>query len=680
MLIFDQLKKNQPQLRLLAMVIFACFMVLLVGLWWVQIVRARDYQASLETQTFRSVRIPSVRGKILDRNGEVLAENRPNYNLSLYLEELSPAFRKEYARLRPVKVVTNSQPFWKEWFGICNVKTQRLKLSRQQTEALEWEARYNAVSNVTRQIAAILGEPLSLDTDRFKRHYEARRALPYPVVTELKPVQIARFEEHYPGTPAADLEVVSTRVYPYGPVASHLLGFLRFDVDSKEGENAYFSYRLPDYRGMVGIEGAFDKELRGRAGAKSVVVNSLGYRQADEIWSAAEPGRNVTLTIDLRIQQAAERALKLAGYQVQGAVVVMDVNNGDVLALVSSPATDPNYFITNFPSQAEVSRWTDKVVRMQRNRATQEHYHPGSIFKTIVGLACLESGLDPNEKYEVQPNPRRTDRGVIFVGRDRQAFPDTVSPGFYDFTRATAKSCNSYFITNGLRFGIEKIVELGQRLHLGQRIGIPTMQETSGNFPSLKRINTNWRPGDTANLCIGQGDIDVTPLQMAVMTAAIANGGKVLWPRLVASIDSADPTSTVPPQVFPGGRVRDHLGVSERNLKILKDAMLADTEHPEGTAYPAFRFYSRQGDRGGLMRVCGKTGTAQVKDIRGRLQDQITWFISFAPYESPRYTVVIMVESGGSGGGTCAPVAREIYTALRQIESADASKTLARTP
>ena len=352
MLIFDQLKKNDPQLRLLALVIFACLFVLLIGLWWVQIVRARDYQASLETQSFRSIRVPAVRGKILDRNGEVLAENRPNYNLSLYLEELSPSFRREYARLRPVRVVTNSLPFWKEWLGVSNVKTQRVKLTHQQDESLQWLARYRAVSSVAQQISEILREPIPVDAAKFKRHYTARRALPYPLLTDLTPAQIARFEAHYPGTPAADLEVLSTRIYPHGSVASHLLGYLVFDDDSKEGENAFFSYRLPDYRGVVGIEGALDGKLRGRAGAKSVVVNSLGYRQTEEVWVEAEPGHNVVLTIDLRLQEEAERALKIAGYQVRGAVVVMDVHRGDILALASSPATDPNNFINGFTTNA----------------------------------------------------------------------------------------------------------------------------------------------------------------------------------------------------------------------------------------------------------------------------------------------------------------------------------------
>lgn len=667
MLIFDQLKKNDPQLRLLALMIFAGLALLLAGLWWVQVVRSRDYQAHLETQTFRSVRVPAVRGKILDRHGEVLAENRPHYNLSLYLEELSPAFRREYRQLRPVRIQTNALPFWKTWFGVSNVKTQFVKLSRAESEVLEWQARYRAVSNVSRQLSAILQEPLTLDTNRFKRHYESRRALPYPVLTDLTPAQIARFEEHYPGIIAVDLEVQSTRTYPHGTTAAHVLGYVRSDNDSVEGEDAFYSYRLPDYRGVVGIEGALDAELRGRAGAKSVVVNSLGYRQNEEVWAAAEPGRNVVLTIDRRLQQATERALRNAGFQVQGAAVVMDVQSGDILAMVSSPATDPNYFVAGFPP-AEYARWTNEVVRMQRNRATQEHYHPGSIFKTIVGLACLEQGLNPLEKMVVQPNPARRDRGIIYVGRDHQAFVDTVTPGEYDFIRAIAKSSNAYFITNGLRFGVEKIVELGQRLHLGERIGIPTRQETPGLFPPLRKVNTNWRPGDTANLCIGQGAIDVTPLQMAVMTAALANGGKVLWPRLVSRIEPANPASFAAAREFEAGRVRNYLGVSARNLQILKDAMLADTEDPEGTAYAAFRPFQR-GSQMRLMRVCGKTGTAQKKDQHGKLTDHITWFISYAPYESPRYAVVVMVESGGSGGGTCAPVAREIYSAIQQLEA-----------
>jgi penicillin-binding protein 2 len=180
----------------------------------------------------------------------------------------------------------------------------------------------------------------------------------------------------------------------------------------------------------------------------------------------------------------------------------------------------------------------------------------------------------------------------------------------------------------------------------------------------LRRVRVGWTAGDTANICIGQGEVDVTPLQMAIMTAAIANGGKVLWPRLVSRIEPADPYRGEPVVEFPAGRVRDELGVQPRTLALLREAMLADVEDREGTGRAA----AVPG-----LRVCGKTGTAQVTDARGRVVDHTTWFVSYAPYETPRYVVVVMVESGRSGGATCAPLAALIYRALLQMEGRDRS-------
>jgi penicillin-binding protein 2 len=235
------------------------------------------------------------------------------------------------------------------------------------------------------------------------------------------------------------------------------------------------------------------------------------------------------------------------------------------------------------------------------------------------------------------------------------------APGVYDFERAFRKSSNTYFVSNGLQAGVANIVRLGQRLHLGERIGLPTRQETAGTFPTWQRISARWSEGDTANLCIGQGEIDVTPLQMAVVTSAIANDGKVLWPRLVARLESQDPSSGEPPTLFADSRVRDELGVKPSTLTILRQAMLADVEDADGTGRAA----AVPG-----LRICGKTGTAQKKNMQGELEEDFTWFISFAPYEHPRYAVVVMVEveHGGSGGGTCAPVAQQIYLALQQCE------------
>jgi penicillin-binding protein 2 len=655
MLIFDQLRKDDPQLRTVALVMLGGLGVLLAGLWWVQVVSARDYQDSLETQSYRTVRIPAVRGKILDRNGRALAENWPTYNISLYLEELSKPFSaacdKELARANAQirQRIDHEQKVLKR--KLKKEERRRFALLPEEKELLRERARWLVASNVVARISRKLGQPLSLDITNFGRHYKTSLALPCPVLPNLTPDQIAKFEEQCSGITGVDLELQSTRVYPYQTSAGHLLGYLQRDDSSLEGEVAFVSYRLPDYRGVLGIEGGYDKELRGAAGAKSVLVNNVGYRQTENVWSLAEPGHNVVLTLDSRIQQAAEAALNNTplGAAARGAVVVMDVNTGDVLALASSPTINPNYAVPRFPA-GEYQRLQDPVLRPVINRATFENYQPGSIFKTVVAMACLEQGLDPKETVD---SP-----GYIYVGR--RHIGDLAGPGEYDFEKAFRKSSNVYFITKGLEAGVANIVRLGQRLHLGEKIGLPTRQETAGTFPSLQRISAHWSDGDTANLCIGQGEVDVTPLQMAVVTSAIANDGKVLWPRLVARIESQDPASGEPPTLFPDSRVRDELGVKPRTLALLREAMLADVEDRDSTGHRA----AVPG-----LQVCGKTGTAQKKNLQGVTEEDVTWFISFAPYEHPRYAVVVMVEvERGTGGGTCAPVAQKIYVALQQYE------------
>jgi penicillin-binding protein 2 len=664
MIVFDQLKRDDPQLRLLTIVVLAGVVVLLAGLWWVQIVSARDYQANLETQSFRTVRMPAVRGKILDRNGTTLAENRPIYNVSLYLEELRDEFQKTYADSRPRKVVTNSHAFWKRWLGASNVQTQFVKLKPEQSSELRWQSREQVANGVVQQISARLQQPLSLNSADFRWHYTNQLAMPYPVAKRIDARQIARFEETSANTPGVDLEIQSARFYPNGTTAAHLLGHLTREHgnDSLEGEEAFFNYRLPDYRGVIGIEGGFDSQLHGHAGAKSVLVNNLGYRQSENIWTPAEPGSNVVLTIDLRIQRAAEAALAAVGQETRGAAVVMDVHTGDVLALASVPTYDPNAFIPKI-SAADNARMTDPKLRPQINRATQMPYQAGSAFKTIVALAALENGLDTNEKYRVAANPAKPDKGIIYIGK--QTFHDTAPPGEYDLRRALVRSSNVYFIAHGLRPGVfDRVLELGARLHFGEKFGLHLSQEAAGHFPKDKTGGPS-SIGDP-NICIGQGEMDATPLQMAVLTCALANGGEVLWPQLVDRIESQDPAGSGASMVFPKHQVRDELGVKQKYLDILRDDMLAETEDAvEGTGRAA---------RVPGIRVCGKTGTAERTE-QG-VKRNTTWFISFAPYEHPKYAVVVAVEDGASGGGTCAPVAGKIYQAILQCER-ESQKTVA---
>ncbi len=670
MLVFDELKKNDPQLRLVAVMLVAGLCVLLAGLWWVQIVSSREYQSHLETQSFRTVRIPAARGKILDREGRVLAENYPRYNLSLYLDDLRKPFDDAYGQLLKQARAGQKQAVAAEEkkLGRSLTKAERkpFAFTTAQIQQLHAQSRFQVASDVIGQIARWLGQPLAFSAVDFERHYDRSPYVPYPVLKNMNATNIARFEEQFTNGLGAGLDLQAARIYPSGTTAAHLLGYLRSDDSSAEGEDADFNYRLPDYRGVAGIEASLDAQLRGHAGSESVLINSLGYRQSETVWSQPEPGRNVVLTIDLDLQRAAENSLAAhQGADARAVAIVMDVRSGDVLAMVSSPTFDPNDFAQGISS--EKYRHITELTA-EKNRATIENYAPGSIFKTVVALAALENGLNPDEFYRVQANPESPGHGMIYVGR--RAIKDTAPPGDYDFKKAFIHSSNSYFITNGLRAGVENIIRMGEKFHLGERTGIFARQETRGDFPTLARVTSpNWHDGDTANLSIGQGEIAVTPIQMAVMVSAIANGGKILWPRVVERVEPQNPASGEVATNFPSGLVRDELGVHPRSLQIVRNAMLADVESNEGTGTAA----AVNG-----LQICGKTGTAQVQDEQNRHTGWNYWFASFEPYENPKYAVVVMVETQatGSGGTTCGPIVHDIYEEILKKENAQ--KNLAR--
>jgi penicillin-binding protein 2 len=660
MILFDQLHKNEPALKTLALVVFVGLMVLLGGLWWVQVVSSRTYQDSLKSQSLRIVNMPPARGKILDRNGVALAENRPSYSVSLYFEELHADFNKAYYReLAMAKAERTQQVAQLEHKlrrKLTRDERRQIALSTKEQNDLRRQTRFEVASNLVAQVnlRLQLSPPQVLNATNFERHYQAELVLPCPILTNLSPAQIARFEEQAASLPGVDLEMQSTRFYPYKATAGHLLGSVVRESGGGSSPMHQISYSLPEFHGQAGLEWAYEEYLRGHTGTKSVLVNNLGYRQAETTWIPAEAGTNVVLTIDLLLQQAVERALRF-GPETRGAAVVMEVDSGDILAMASSPELDPNVFVQGVTTN-ELARLADETLRPEINRATRENYAPGSIFKPVVAMACLENGLDPAAIYQVQPDPKRPGKGRIMVGD--HPVKDTAPPGLYDFRKALMHSSNAYFITNGLRVGAENIIKLGQRLHLGETNGLPGRQ-ACGLFPSLADVRSGWVDRDTANLCIGQGKVAVTPLQMAVMTAAIANGGKVLWPRLVQRLEPQDYGQTDAIEVVPGGRVRDELGVRPRTLEILKEAMLADVEDPNGTGVKAAV---------PNWRVCGKTGTAEIQDMHGTTIGQTTWFASFAPYEHPRYAVVVMVEEAISGGSACAPIAAKIYLALQQFE------------
>lgn len=657
MIVFDQLKKNDPPLRVLTLAVLSGLLILVGGLWWVQVIMFHTYTESGHNQSYRTVRIPAVRGKILDRKGLVLAENRPSYDINLYIEELRPLFAAEFKRIRPRKKPAKQPVFWKRWIGVKSPKTVPVRLSASNLAELNREARFAVVSRVVNEVSEIIGAPIEINEEKFHKHYVGLRALPMTIYSNLQTNRLARFLESPSIPPSIDLETQPMRHYPNRKMAAHVLGYLGKDVSSQAGELSSFNYRLRDYKGKIGLEGVFDADLRGKAGVKNVLVNNMGYRQTESIWTPAEAGKDLVLTIDLQIQKAAEEALYEPAPNkpkiIRGAVVVMDARNGNIYALVSAPAFDPNQFVPAI-TQSEMDVLNNKTNFTMVNRVTQGQYHPGSIFKIMTALACLETGvLSETNLNEPFYNP-----GYFQIGRTK--ISDEAAPGHYDFKRAFIKSSNTYFIHYGLLAGFPAIQRVGMEFQFGQYMRLPTKQNQNGNFPSPKWLDDRGKyisDGDTANLTIGQGYIDVTPMQVAVSIAAVANGGTILQPRIVDRILTQTEHGAAEPEILPS-TIRGKLSAAPKHLALIRQVMREDVGNPVGSG----RLAEIPG-----MEICAKTGTAENKPFSGgSVTRKDVWFASFAPLSNPKYVVIVMVEGGVFGGTTAAPIAKKIYQAIQK--------------
>lgn len=639
MLIFDQLKPSDRPLQVVSILVLAGMGMLVAGLWYHQIIASNRYRADLTQQSVRTVRIPAIRGKILDRNHQTLAENRPGYNINLYLEDLRTEFKRAYTtEIRPEYTNTN----------------RGRKITRSIDELLQREARYRVVSNLLFQVSSSLLEPRILLDKEFHRHYDNDRSFPMLLLKDLSFQQVARYYEAAPQFPSLALDVQPVRFYPHGTTAAHLLGYLKLDPAPDPEEEVAFRFRLPDFKGVKGIELALDNHLRGKAGAKTVIVNSMAYRHSEQTWVTPQPGTNIVLTLDLAIQKATERALQSGSTSTRGAAVVMDCHSGDILAIASSPSFDPNSFVSRL-SPEQWAQMNDEQLRPLYNRALYGTYMPGSIFKIIVALACLDEGvLNPNEIFVSKGYFQLSPRGRIWN--------DTAQAGNFDFRKAFALSSNPYFQNFGLKAGPSKILQVSRQFGLGQPTGINAGSEEKGYLPNpdqpQRRDGGRWMDGDTANLCIGQGEITVTPLQMAVMTAAVANGGKILKPRIVMRLEPQDLHPDAQTLEFTAPQVKRELHLNPKHLATLQSAMRDDVYFRDpltgrrGSGHPA----AIKG-----WEIAGKTGTAQ---FHGEVHEYTTWFVSYAPFDNPKYALAIVIEGGDSGGTTCAPVARQIYEAL----------------
>jgi len=658
MFTLDMFKEQGGRLHVISGVVVVGMFLLLGGLWIVQIVCAKHFESDLKRQSIRHVRTPAIRGRILDCNGAVLADDKPRYNAILYLEDLQRQFDGQYLSLRTNYVRMHP--------AAINSKG-KISLTNGVKQQLQWQADCDVVSNITWRVSASMGAPRLLNNKAFLRHYREHPYVPFAIVPDLAPRQVAILAEQWLGQPAVEMETQPLREYPYQSLAAHLLGYVQHR-DASEDED--FAFDMPDYQGVSGVEYVYDRQLRGQPGDKSVLINNLNYRQREEIQTPNLAGNDIYLTIDLALQRAVEKALvsnPASPSHVRGAVVVMDPRNGDILALASAPSFDPNLFALDHRTPEENERLNDPKFKPQFNRAVTGAYPPGSTFKIITGIACLEDGLDPAEKYD---SP-----GVYLASASARPIRDEAGAGPFDFEQAFYRSSNTYFIVKG-KDRLRKILEVAKRFHLGEKTGLSTHQEVAGNVPGPEKVGPSLGMS-TPDICIGQ-EITATPLQLAGMISVIANGGTLYVPRVVSHAQS--PETGEIEELVPPGRVRDHVQLNPRDVALIRHAMVEDTEHageglgPDGpgSAYKAFH-YPGGAPKLANFRVAGKTGTAEVKSP-GSAFRRVVWFDSYAPYEDPRYVVLVMVEDGLFGGTTCAPMAEQIYEAILKREQSGAAR------
>jgi penicillin-binding protein 2 len=451
---------------------------------------------------------------------------------------------------------------------------------------------------------------------------------------------VTKLEERKLELPGVIVEVEPQRVYPTSTFAAHLLGYVR---EVSEEQMRQGRYRRGDMIGQSGLERLLDEYLRGRDGGERIEVDAVGRPVRLMKRDEPNPGAQVITTVDRRIQEAAERAM--AGHA--GAVVVMDPRNGDVLALTSSPAFALDRFTANLDREDWVRLVKDPMTPLM-NRALQSQYAPGSVFKVIVTAAGLQEG-------SLTPLDRTYCNGEFHMGA--WTFKDWKQGGHghVNLRSALVHSCNIFFYQAGLKVGPEAIVRYARAFGLGAPTGVELGGEKRGLIPLVspqrKRHGRGWQSGDTVNISIGQGTLLVTPMQVARMMGAVANGG-ILWrPRLVERVERADGSVAYTGSSKSNGQV----DLSPVVWAFLRGALVGVVN--EGGTGAASRIPG--------VTVAGKTGTAQsvAKSDAAKGQDH-AWFASFAPAEDPQVVVVVLVERGGKGGQVAAPIARQIYQTI----------------
>ncbi|HYF36376.1 MAG TPA: penicillin-binding protein 2 [Prosthecobacter sp.] len=639
--------KYRFRLYVLTLALLCGFGVLVFRLWSLQIDRHEEFVNKVPESKKLRARIPGVRGEIRDRNGIVLATNKATFEVRVNLNEVY----QEYKRLADIKKIDIPQ-FEYEILD----RGQPRKKSEPDIAAIFKELIVARLDE--------LGLAEKFNATELQVHYRSfGGVIPWVYRDNLTFAEFSQFAEHNLGLPGVTVAERGSRVYPYGALACHILGYVRLPDDQRvsEEERKGWDYYVPDDFGGAGVEKSFDEHLRGKPGVWTMQKDERGRLAGEVGYEAPRKGNDVYLTLDARIQVIAEKALR-DGNIGRGSVVVVDANNGEVVAMASVPSYDPNKFIPRV-NEADWEQLLSNKTHPLLNRAIRP-YVPGSTYKIPIALAgCMA---------HVQDQRFNCSGGVTYGNNFMKCWiaEKGGAHGTLDLSDAIMRSCNCFFYQYGNAARIDNITKIGKLLALGERTGIELVEDESpGILPNpawlqAHRPQERWSNGHTANTSIGQGSVEATPLQMASVTAAVASG-KAFKPHLLKRVMDGSQVVLEPPPVLRTD-LTQHFPA--KDLELVRKGMWKVVNGDGGTAKAA---------RIPGVEVAGKTGTAQNwrRDEKGvKVQDNHTLFISFAPYVNAKYAVCILVQGGKSGGGCAAPVAHRV---LEQALALDRGYTVA---
>ncbi|MBA3607306.1 MAG: penicillin-binding protein 2 [Chthoniobacterales bacterium] len=610
---------------------------LVARLWWVQVARGKEWTARVQGSSEATVRIPSIRGEIRDRNGVALVQNRASYEVDFYLPEMVKGYRQRYGRPPETqyRATISGMPKDMKEPDIVRIVNDGIV---PRLEDLDLARDYNA--------------------NQLQKHYRNNTEVPYSYIKDIDFETMAKFSEHDVGLPGVDITIKPVRSYVYGALAAHLLGYVGAPDETNREEARKFTFFQGDVEGKSNIEKTMDEYLRGQPGIRVMRRNAKGAIDGVVREEPPQAGGNVILTLDARIQMIAEEALRAVG---RGAVVVVDPNNGDILAMASVPSFNPNAFIPSIKAK-DWAELRQAKAHPLINRAVSA-FPPGSTFKLVTALAGVRKGLS-GARYSCGGGVGYGDHffrcHIAEKGRTH---------GVVGLEEAIKVSCNSYFYQMGNAAGINAIVDTGETLGLGTATGVEITGEQPGVLPGPEwmRIhypNERWSSAYTANVSIGQGYDLVSPLQLAMVYAALANGGVAYQPRLVKNVvDSVNRPlldGNGQPVVSQEKKLRGDLRVDFRpeQIELARQGLWKVVNEGGGTGSKA---------RLPGIQVAGKTGSAQA--MTDGKSDTIAWFGCFAPYENARYAVAVMVQGGKGGGAVAAPIAHRILERTFALEN-----------